>query len=270
MALLPPARWGRVGRRDRASPHRHDASHPPGISPGTSWVPGESLVRGRAQGPRGVGRRRPGSCLVGWFLERVVQRCPRSACIDGDVEVLRRPSIGHCRSGSRQLSAMTADDHPRPARPPPSAGTLFVADSTGDPPRILHEAGNPAQAGGPGSPVASISGKDPRAATSRPEGGGVAFFTVKVRDLTVLDGPQRSVNSAITDAAKEPGSVGTGRSSAAGLSGRVGCPAARVAAIDPPPRHRRIGRAGGVRRGAGPPVNHRWCPTRLPARVGVR
>jgi hypothetical protein len=37
----------------------------------------------------------------------------------------------------------------------------------------------------------------------------VAFFTVKVRGLTVLDGPQRSVNSAITDAAKEPGSVGT-------------------------------------------------------------
>ena len=36
-------------------------------------VSGESLVRGRAQGPGGVGRRRPGSCLVGWFLERVVQ-----------------------------------------------------------------------------------------------------------------------------------------------------------------------------------------------------
>src|SRR5664279_5422057 len=116
MALLPPARWERAGRRDRASPHGHDASHPPGISPGTAWVPGESLVRGRAQGPRGVGRRWPRSCLVGWFLERVVQRCPRSACIDGDVEVLRRPSIGHCRSGSGQLSGMIPDDRPRPAR----------------------------------------------------------------------------------------------------------------------------------------------------------
>src|SRR5664280_2965694 len=35
MALLPPARWDRAGRRDRASPHRHDAFHPPGISPGS-------------------------------------------------------------------------------------------------------------------------------------------------------------------------------------------------------------------------------------------
>jgi hypothetical protein len=153
MALLPPALWDRAGRGDRASPHLHDASHPPGISPGTSWVPGESLVRGRSQGPGGVGRRRPGSCLVGWFLERVVQRCPRSACIDGDVEVLRRPSIGHCRSGSRQLSGMTADDHPPTRPPPPFAGTLFVADSTGsaaDPARGRQS--RPPATAGPRSP----------------------------------------------------------------------------------------------------------------------
>ena len=87
------ARTAGAVRPDRPTANGDDEARHADLGPQPPRFHRQSVVRGRQQDAGVVDRRRPGSCLVGWIAQGLLQRLPRTAGDHRDVEVLQRPPI---------------------------------------------------------------------------------------------------------------------------------------------------------------------------------